>query len=170
MNIKHGHTRKGQWSPEYRCYNNAKTRCTNPNTKSWKDYGGRGIRFLFRNFQEFLAAIGLRPSPRFTLGRLNNDGHYEIGNVVWQTRSEQSKNRRTYGGWHLSEKIRQEISKRQKGKKNSMFGKHHNEETRQKLSNALKGNKQYKIGICVRWRIRRNLPCDCGKHIVNASK
>lgn len=81
---------------EYRCYESAKQRCENPHNERFARYGGRGIRFCFKNFQEFLAAVGPRPSLLHTIDRYpNNDGHYESGNVRWATQSEQSRNRST---------------------------------------------------------------------------
>jgi hypothetical protein len=72
----------------------ARQRCTNPNHVSYKNYGGRGIEFRFESFKEFIEEIGLRPSPELTLDRIDNDGHYEAGNVRWATRLEQNSNRR----------------------------------------------------------------------------
>jgi hypothetical protein len=78
---------------EYDAYKHAKRRCDNPDDVQWKDYGGRGIRFLFTSFREFLSVVGPRPDG-LTLERSNNDGHYEPGNVCWASRSVQSKNQR----------------------------------------------------------------------------
>jgi hypothetical protein len=92
---KHGHcVGSGVRSPEMRSYHNAHQRCTNPNNKNYRDYGGRGIEFRFQSFTEFIEEVGLRPSPELTLDRINNEGHYEAGNVRWATRSEQAYNRR----------------------------------------------------------------------------
>lgn len=88
---KHGCT----GTPEYRCYKSARSRCNNPHSKDYKNYGGRGIKFLFNSFETFYAALGQRPSLIYTLDRPNNDGHYEKGNVRWATRLEQNHNRRT---------------------------------------------------------------------------
>ena len=74
-------------------YSSAKQRCTNPKHKSYKDYGGRGIQFKFTSLKEFKEVLGDRPLG-YTLDRINNDGHYEKGNVRWATRSTQSQNRR----------------------------------------------------------------------------
>jgi hypothetical protein len=76
-------------------------RCSRPNNKSYKDYGARGIRVhppwqdSFALFREWvLANIGDRPSASYSLDRVDNDGHYEPGNLRWATRSEQRRNRR----------------------------------------------------------------------------
>lgn len=81
-------------TPEYRSYSGAKQRCTNPKAKRYQDYGGRGIEFRFTSFKEFITHVGLKPTPRHSLDRNNNDGHYEPGNVKWATPSEQNKNQR----------------------------------------------------------------------------
>lgn len=81
-------------APGWYSYWGAKERCTNKNSKSYKDYGGRGIKFKFTSFREFFNEVGVRPSPAHSLDRINNEGDYEIGNVRWATREEQNLNRR----------------------------------------------------------------------------
>lgn len=88
-NLRHGE----EGTREYETYGNAKQRCTNPRTIGWRYYGGRGIRFLFARYEDFIACLGPRPQG-MTLDRINNDGHYEPGNVRWATRSEQRRNQR----------------------------------------------------------------------------
>jgi len=78
---------------EYRAYQRAKNRCTNPNSRDFADYGERGIEFRLPKFELFYAALGPCP-PGKTLNRINNDGHYELGNVEWATPREQANNRR----------------------------------------------------------------------------
>lgn len=93
-----------------------KQRCNNSHTKSYKDYGGRGITVCkewheFSGFYAYLiATIGIRPSEKYSLDRINNDGNYEPGNIRWATRLEQRENRRprvahlvhgTTNGYHL---------------------------------------------------------------------
>lgn len=88
-------------SPEYNAFCSAKQRCTNPQMRNFKDYGGRGIRFLFDSFDDFIAEVGLRPSSSHSIDRYpNNDGHYEKGNVRWATRSEQQSNKRSRTAEH----------------------------------------------------------------------
>lgn len=92
FNFRHGQTH----TPEYQACQHAKRRCTSPKDRGWKDYGGRGIEFRFHSFEEFFAHVGPRPSPKHSLDRLDNDGHYELENVRWATKQEQMQNRREY--------------------------------------------------------------------------
>jgi hypothetical protein len=99
-NTKHGQSvgvRQGRRrSPEITAYTRAKQRCINPNHHKWKDYGGRGIKFLFTSFDQFYKELGPRPQGK-SLDRFpNNDGNYEPGNVRWATRSEQELNKRRF--------------------------------------------------------------------------
>ena len=97
--VKHGMCN----SPEYTAFINAQTRCNNPRIRHYARYGGRGIKFLFQSFEEFYEHLGQRPSPAHSVDRIDNDGHYEPGNVRWATPSEQGNNTRsnrfiTYNG------------------------------------------------------------------------
>lgn len=96
---KHGEQRFGITTPEYSAYQNAKARCCTPSSSSYMNYGARGIEFRFLSFPEFLGVLGRRPTRVHTLDRINNDGHYEKGNVRWSTRVEQSRNRRPSSEW-----------------------------------------------------------------------
>jgi hypothetical protein len=80
--------------PEYAAYHHARDRCNDPKDNSFKNYGARGIKFLFTSFRQFYAEVGPRPSKRHSLDRIKNDGNYEPGNVRWLTKRAQLKNRR----------------------------------------------------------------------------
>ena len=71
-------------------------RCYNPNHKSYKDYGGRGIHVHsnWNSFHEFLADMGIKPSGT-SLNRINNDGDYCASNCRWDTFKVQARNRRS---------------------------------------------------------------------------
>jgi len=75
-------------SPEGRAFNNARSRC-----RLAPLYRNR-IKFKFKSFGEFLKCLGPKPSSKHMLDRINNDGHYEPGNVRWATTHEQMLNRR----------------------------------------------------------------------------
>lgn len=74
----------------------AKDRCTNPKNRGYANYGGRGIEFRFSSVSsaaEWVAQnIGVVKTAE--LDRVDNDGHYEPGNLRWSTRAEQSRNQR----------------------------------------------------------------------------
>lgn len=92
VHLRHGHTRVGHHSSEYRSFSAASQRCTNPNVWNYHNYGGRGIKFLFTSFEQFFAELGPRPKG-MTLDRIDNDGNYGPGNVRWATRSQQEQNK-----------------------------------------------------------------------------
>ncbi len=89
---KHGQASRGEASAEYRSYQHAKARCENPNETEYHRYGGRGIEFRFNSFEEFFAEVGRKPTPRLVIDRIDNDGHYEKGNLRWVTYRQSMQN------------------------------------------------------------------------------
>lgn len=91
-NLKHG----GCGTSEYRIWRAMWDRCTRESCRAYTSYGGRGISVdpAWSDFERFLSDVGPRPSPAYTLERVENDGNYAPGNVKWATRSEQARNTR----------------------------------------------------------------------------
>lgn len=83
----------------YRIWGRMKARCYNPNEKSFKNYGGRGITICdewlndFSSFYNWSMQNGYSDS--LEIDRINNDLGYSPSNCRWITHQEQQYNKRT---------------------------------------------------------------------------
>lgn len=96
-NIKHGQTIGKKLSKEYVAWSNMKERCTNPNTRHFHSYGGRGIEVCERwltSFDNFFEDMGKSPFKNYTLDRINVNGNYCVDNCRWASMKEQANNTR----------------------------------------------------------------------------
>lgn len=82
---------------EYKAWINMKRRCTAKETyHAYNRYGGRGIKVCDRwknSFENFLSDMGLKPTQKHSLDRINPDGNYEPNNCRWATMKQQRNNR-----------------------------------------------------------------------------
>ncbi len=96
-NVTHGATIGGKYRSEYGTWLAMKDRCIRPSCKSYHHYGGRGITVCDRwkkSFQKFIDDMGMRPSKKHSLERINNNKGYSPANCKWATRTEQNRNLR----------------------------------------------------------------------------
>jgi hypothetical protein len=83
----------------YHAAKHAIRRCTNHDHPNYRLYGGRGIKVLFQDkdvFIKYLVTLPGYDNPSLVLDRINNNGHYEPGNLRFATRSESQRNKNPF--------------------------------------------------------------------------
>ena len=102
LNRSHGFTTGKKKAPEYKIWGAMIRRCHKETDTCFDRYGRRGIRVCDRwrfgegalsAFECFISDMGLRPSAKHSIERVDNDGDYEPANCIWADRFTQARNK-----------------------------------------------------------------------------
>ena len=79
----------------YGIWANMVQRCNNTNHHDYQYYGAKGIKICksWHRYKNFIEDMGIRPSRRLTLDRINSSKGYYKENCRWATKTVQSINR-----------------------------------------------------------------------------
>lgn len=93
-------------------YSSLKTRCNNPNSKDYKNYGGRGIKVCdewskFEPFYQWVISNGYDMDSKLEVDRKDNNKGYSPDNCRLISKAENNRNvRRNVVTWEIVDKIR----------------------------------------------------------------
>lgn len=84
------------YRPEYKAWDSMIQRCNTPSDRRYRKYGGRGITVCdewSHSFENFYMDMGDKPSPEYSLDRIDNNKGYCKDNCRWTTEAVQQRNR-----------------------------------------------------------------------------
>jgi len=91
-------------TPLYKKWSQMKTRCLNKKERSYKDYGGRGIKICaeWMDFINFMNDMGDSFKQGLSLERVDNNGNYCKENCKWIELKLQARNKRNIPLYELN--------------------------------------------------------------------
>ena len=87
-----------QWAYVTNRVRQMRYRCTNPDHPDYRQYGARGIQFRFKCVrtaaQYLLATFTIEDIEKHQVDRIDNQGHYQAGNIRLVTLEQNRRNKR----------------------------------------------------------------------------
>lgn len=94
LNVENHTTHKMTKTKFYRVYHGIKDRCEKPKTCNYNIYGGRGIKCLWKTFEEFRDDMFPTYKEGLCIDRIDNNGSYFKENCRWVTHKQNNRNTR----------------------------------------------------------------------------
>jgi hypothetical protein len=105
---KHGESSRNHTTVEFKIWARMLYRCINKKNPAYEAYGGRGITVCesWQSYENFLADMGRRPSPAYSIDRIDVNKGYFKENCRWATAMTQANNRRSNVFWEINGQLK----------------------------------------------------------------